>query len=68
MLPALVPGLDYSDLDISEGEQASAAYAEMIRPETTTERRDSLRKDMLAYCERDTEAGVRLFEVLRHGM
>lgn len=65
VLPALVPDLDYSDLEISDGDQASAAYAEMIRPETFPERRDELRKNLLAYCKRDTEAQVRLFNALR---
>ena len=64
VLPALVPELDYSDLEINDGQQASVAYAEMIRPETTAERRDQLRRDLLAYCKRDTEAEVKLFEVL----
>ena len=67
VLPALVPDLDYSDLEISDGDQASAAYAEMIRPETSPERRKSLRESLLAYCKRDTEAMVRLFEVLGGG-
>ena len=67
VLPALVPSLDYSDLEICEGDQASTAYAEMILPETSADRRGSLRKALLAYCKRDTEAMVRLFETLRGG-
>jgi hypothetical protein len=68
VLPALVPELDYSDLEVSDGMQASAAYAEMIQPETPADRRSQLRESLLAYCERDTEAEVRLFEVLRDDM
>ena len=68
VLPALVPDLDYSDLEISDGEQASAAYAEMIQPETPAVRRSQLRESLLAYCRRDTEAEVRLFEKLRAGI
>jgi len=62
-----VPDLDHGDLEISDGDQASAAYAEMIRPETSPERRKSLRESLLAYCQRDTEAMVRLFETLMGG-
>jgi len=62
VLPALVPDFGYGDLEINDGAVASAAYAEMIRPETTPERRNSLRQNLLAYCERDTEAMVRLFK------
>ena len=61
VLPALVPDFGYGDLKINDGGLASAAYAEMIRPETIQERRGSLRRNLLAYCERDTEAMVRLF-------
>lgn len=67
VLPALVPDLGYGDLEISDGGQASAAYAEMVRPETPSDRRIQLRESLLAYCRRDTEAMVRLFETLRGG-
>ncbi|MDY6918198.1 MAG: DUF2779 domain-containing protein [Chloroflexota bacterium] len=65
VLPALVPDLGYDDLDITEGDQASLAYAEMILPDTTAERRQWLREGLLAYCKRDTEAMVRLFDTLK---
>lgn len=64
VLPSLVPGLDYKDLNISDGGMASVAYAEMIRPETSAERRDFLKRGLLAYCKRDTEAEFKLFSVL----
>ena len=66
VLPALVPGLDYDDLEISEGALASAAYAEIINAETPDDRRNQLRENLIAYCKRDTEAEVRLFEVLKN--
>lgn len=65
VLPALCPDLGYSDLNIQDGGLASASYAEMIDEETTPERREAIRKDLLAYCERDTLAMVRLVEALR---
>ena len=68
VLPALVPDLGYSDLEISDGGQASAAYAEMVSPETPADHRIQLRESLLAYCKRDTEAMVRLFETLRGGI
>jgi len=64
VLPALVPDLDYEDLEINDGGMASVAYAEMRRPETMPDRRDYLRKSLLEYCKRDTEAEVRLFTKL----
>ena len=65
VLPALVPGLGYGDLEIQEGSLASMAYAEMIASDTPAKRRKQIRKNLLAYCERDTEAMVRLYEVLK---
>jgi hypothetical protein len=68
VLPALVSDLSYDALEIQDGGQASAAYAEMVRRYCPSERRDSLRKSLLAYCKRDTEAMVRLFQKLREGI
>ena len=68
VLPALVPDFGYDDLDIYEGGLASAAYAEIVSPHTTPDRRDFLKESLLAYCERDTEAMVRLFQVLMNDM
>jgi hypothetical protein len=66
-LPALVPGLAYSDLKISEGETASLELMRLMfegdamRPR---ERAD-LREDLLRYCERDSLAMVKMLEKLR---
>ncbi len=65
VLPALVPDLSYSDLEINDGGLASIAYAEIVDPDTKQERRDHLRKCLLDYCERDTEAEVRLYQTLK---
>jgi hypothetical protein len=64
VLPALVPGKNYEDLDINDGAMASIAYAEMIRAETASERRNFLRRSLLEYCHRDTEAELQLFKTL----
>jgi len=64
VLPALVPDLGYSDLEINDGGLASTAYAEIVNPDTKQERRDHLRKCLLDYCKRDTEAEVRLYQTL----
>ena len=65
VLPALVPDLGYDDLEITDGAQASVAYAEIISPSTASSRRNFLRASLLSYCKRDTEAMVRLFQTLR---
>jgi hypothetical protein len=66
VLPVLVPELGWDDLDISEGQTASVEIARMLlSPKTFAEgERDELRLKLLAYCERDTWAMVRLLERL----
>ena len=64
VLPALVPDFSYDDLDIYEGGMASAAFAEIVDEKTSPERRESLQENLLLYCERDTEAMVRLYQAL----
>ena len=63
VLPVLVPGMGYDDLDIPDGRTASAQYMQALRSAEQQERQqtfDSLR----AYCERDTLAMVRLRQAL----
>jgi hypothetical protein len=65
VLPALVPSLGYDDLAIQDGGLASLALLEVMAPQTPIERRFELRQQLLAYCGRDTEALVGLFQLLR---
>ena len=64
VLPALVPGLAYDDLEIHEGLAATAAYARLIAGGTPQSEKAKIRESLLAYCERDTEAMVRIYEAL----
>jgi len=65
VLPALIEDLNYDDLEIQEGSQAATAFVEMLDPETSGPRRRNLESALRAYCYRDTEAMVRLFQKLR---
>ena len=62
VLPVLVPGMDYSSLDVQEGGAAGIAYVEMIQPETKAIRKAELRRQLLKYCKQDTLAMVKLHE------
>jgi CRISPR/Cas system-associated exonuclease Cas4 (RecB family) len=63
VLPALCPGLDYSALEgVQHGGDAMDALREAVHPDTSSERRETLRKNMLIYCEMDTFATVRIWE------
>jgi hypothetical protein len=61
VLPTIAPDLDYSQLsDVTDGQAAQTAYLELIKPETSAARRESLRKALLRYCCYDTLALLRL--------
>jgi hypothetical protein len=67
VLPALVPALSYAGLAVSDGETASLELMRlMLRGDTMTPaERARLRSALLAYCERDSWAMVKLLERLR---
>jgi predicted RecB family nuclease len=65
ILSPLVPDLTYNDLAIVDGLVASVEIARLLFVAHLVEDRDQLRKDLLAYCERDTWAMVRLVQRLR---
>ena len=67
VLPAMVPGASYDDLEIREGFMAMRARAEMIDPDTPPARREELARQLLAYCGADTAAMVALYRALRDG-
>ena len=54
VVPVLVPGWGYSDLDIQEGSAASAFYVRMISEDTPEGERVGIREALLAYCRMDT--------------
>ncbi len=61
VLPTIAPDMDYAKLEgIQEGTEASSAYLEAIHPQTSAQRKELIRKNLLKYCKHDTEAMVRL--------
>lgn len=60
VLPTIAPDLAYGDLEVGNGEDAQVAYAELLGPNTSNEQRKKLTEGLLAYCERDTLAMVRI--------
>ena len=64
VLPALVPDLSYTGLAVRDGDTAIARFARMALGEITGEVAETTRRQLLAYCEMDTFAMVRLHEAL----
>ena len=64
VLPAMVPELSYKDLNIKEGGTASNTFSQMVQGNFEGDTLKT-RKDLLAYCEMDTFAMVKILEVLK---
>lgn len=63
VLPILCPDLSYPEEAVHDGGMAIAAWIDMV--ETINEhRRERLARELKAYCELDTYAMVRIFQVL----
>ena len=67
ILPALVPGLGYDDLEIAEGGTASRELMQLVMDDAALlpAERARRREALLRYCERDTLAMVRVLSRLR---
>jgi predicted RecB family nuclease len=64
VLPVMVPGSDYSDLAIGEGETASVTFVDIVEGRVDEDELDDILYDLLEYCKRDTEAMVRIWQRL----
>ncbi len=64
VLPALVPSLDYGDLEIQDGATASTMYRRMMFVETDWVERQRMEAALYAYCARDTLGMVELRRTL----
>jgi predicted RecB family nuclease len=64
VLPVLVDGLSYEDLDVKDGDTAIARFAGMARRRIRSADVALTRQQLLAYCKQDTLAMVKLHEAL----
>jgi hypothetical protein len=65
--PALAPHVRYDDLDgIADGTAAAAAFAQLAGGEPDTHEEETVRDQLLAYCERDTLALMETHRALRN--
>ncbi|MDD5300329.1 MAG: DUF2779 domain-containing protein [Gallionella sp.] len=67
VLPTIAPDLTYDNLEVGNGEDAQVAYAELLDSNTSNEQRKKLIEGLLAYCERDTLAMVRIAWFFQRG-
>ena len=65
VLPTFCPSLDYENLTgVKDGSTAMDAFLEAVSPQTSKTRKEEIQQQLLAYCEMDTLAMVRLWSVL----
>jgi hypothetical protein len=64
VLPALVPEMNYEDLAIQEGNQASLEYLRMVDSSTPQGEKQRIEKALRRYCSQDTIAMVKIREAL----
>lgn len=64
VLPVLVPELSYKDLNIHGGNTAQRVWMETVLSGKNQERKDQIMEDLRKYCELDTLAMVKIWEVL----
>lgn len=68
VLPTIAPDLDYSTLAVAHGGMAQQAFLELLDPNISNDRRQELMGGLLAYCERDTLAMVRVAHYFQQGI
>lgn len=64
VLPALIPGMSYENMEVADGSEAGLAYERMIGKKADAAERKRLRQSLLEYCKQDSLALVRLLEHL----
>lgn len=60
VLPTIAPDLAYDNLDVADGGMAQEAFSALLNPNITREERQEIIDSLLAYCQRDTLAMVRV--------
>ena len=58
-------GRGYEDLEIQDGMAAVRQWRQLIAADTAAEERESMRRDLLAYCHRDTKLMYDILEEWR---
>jgi hypothetical protein len=64
VLPALVPGMTFHDLDVAEGMQAGIVWGRFVDRATGAAEKSQLRRELLEYCGQDTLGLARIVEGL----
>jgi len=64
VLPAMVPELNYENMEIGKGDQAMMAWWDMINGDLNENEKKKTKEALLKYCQLDTLGMVRIFQKL----
>ncbi|MCK4386567.1 MAG: DUF2779 domain-containing protein [Candidatus Pacebacteria bacterium] len=65
VLPVMIPELSYKNLAVQDGTMAMSAWEEMLKTDDFQEK-NKIKTNLLKYCELDTLAMVKIFEVVNN--
>jgi len=66
VLPVMVPELSYGSLEVQDGTMAMSEWERSVQPDLDKDTREQIRTNLLKYCELDTLAMVKIWEVLKN--
>jgi hypothetical protein len=58
--------MTYEGMQVADGQAAGLAWESLVSGELDPERRERIRKALLAYCGQDTLGMLKIIETLRH--
>ena len=64
VLPTVVPGMTYQDLEVAQGGEASALWLKVMCGEITGAELEKLKTALIVYCGQDTLGTVKILEFL----
>ena len=67
VLPVLVPDMSYDDLEVGEGTEAMDIWERLVLKKEFEGNENEVRQNLLDYCEQDTLAMVKIYNVLTKG-
>lgn len=65
VLPVLVPGLNYQELEIGDGDSAIAAFVDLAKGERSENEMSKIRVSLMEYCKMDTQAMALIVDAVR---
>lgn len=65
VLPVLVPELSYDEMEIAKGDEASIAWWQIANELVTEEEKTIMIANLLQYCQLDTQAMLKIWDIIK---